>query len=67
LIKKSYLRLADITETAVTEIIISDPPIIVFTPGVSPTKRNTHIGLKTGSITAMRFADKADILLIPLI
>ena len=53
-------------DAAVTDTIINDPPIIVLNPGNSPKNRKTHTGLNTGSITAIRFADSADIRLIPI-
>jgi len=52
------------TETQVTAIRMTEPPIIVFIPGFSPTTRNTHRGFRRGSMTAMRFADIAEIRLI---
>ena len=52
------------TVAAVTAATIIPPPAMALTAGVSPRARKTHNGLNTGSMTAMRFADTADTLLI---
>jgi hypothetical protein len=48
--------LVPLTEAIVTATIIMPPPIIVFKPGASPMAKNTHTGLNTGSMTAIRLA-----------
>jgi hypothetical protein len=44
-----------------TAVIMIIPPIIEFMWGLSPRTRNTQKGLKTGSMTAIRFAEIAEI------
>jgi len=59
------LFFALIIEAAVTAAIIIPPPIRELIVGISPITSKTHTGLKTGSMTAMRFALRADICLMP--
>ncbi len=52
------------TEALVTAKRMIPPPISVWTPGDSPSAKNTHTGLNTGSMTAIRFACIAETRLI---
>ena len=53
------------TLAALADPIITIPPRIVLKVGFSPRTRNTHTGLKTGSIRAIKLADTAVTRLIP--
>jgi len=47
------VRRAVMIEAAVTATMMIAPPMSVLRPGAPPRARNTHSGLKTGSITAI--------------
>ena len=51
-------------EAIVTARTMIPPPISALAPGASPIAKKTHMGLNTGSMTAMRIAETAEIRLI---